>query len=358
MNAWWKSGWLWLGRAAFLSLALSGFAAAQGNHTYMIAPGDTVETIAKTFETSVSELVQMNGLTSSTLFAGQPLRVPGVQAGVVEHRAVGGDTLQFLAAAYRLPEATLRRANPDLGDVPAAAQIVVDTPVFIPPGDGEVVVLGVGEHVLDVALRYGLSVSEFSKLNALGDLRGVTAGRRLFVPAAATNTASAAPTRPETQQATQQDTRATHLARQKTLLAGAERLLAAYEPAATSFRWPLRGRISSGYGRRNISVGGNTFHGGVDVAAPQGTAVGAARPGVVSRAGWGGAYGYVVFVEHQGGAQTRYGHLSQIATSVGTVLEQGDTLGLVGSTGASTGPHLHFEIRFDGRTVDPLGYLQ
>ena len=357
-----------------LGLALN-IAAAQGGHTYIIAPGDTVETIAQTFETSVSELMQLNSLTSSALFAGQPLRVPGEQAGVVEHRVVAGDTLQSVAAAYRLSEATLRRANPELNNVPAAAPLTVDTPVFVPPGEGEVVVLRAGEHVLDVALRYGLSVSEFSRLNALGDLRGVTAGRRLFVPAAVTGTAPAAAIRQSTQQSTRQpnqqpnqpatpsetqreDVRATHLARQRALLAGAEPLLAAYEPAATSFRWPVRGRVSSLYGRRNISVGGNTFHGGVDVAAPQGTAVGAARAGVVSRAGWGGAYGYVVFVEHPDGAQTRYGHLSQISVSVGTVLEQGDTLGSVGSTGASTGPHLHFEIRFGGRTVDPLGYLQ
>jgi murein DD-endopeptidase MepM/ murein hydrolase activator NlpD len=71
-----------------------------------------------------------------------------------------------------------------------------------------------------------------------------------------------------------------------------------------------------------------------------------------------GAYGYVVFIDHSDGSQTRYAHLSRFATQAGAYVVQGQVIGYVGSTGASTGPHLHFEIRFAGRTVDPLGYLE
>ncbi len=362
MNAVPKGGWLFLGRAALLlGVVLSAFAAAQGSQTYVISTGDTLETIAKAFDTSVADLKQLNGLTSSALFAGQTLRVPGEQVGVAEHRVVAGDTLGGLAAAYRLPETTLRRANPALDNLSSDARLTVDTLVLVPPGEGEVVALATGESVLTVALRYGVSPAELSRVNALGDLRYVAAGQRVFIPtvvAAPVPTPAPAYTPVPTLAPTPADARKVHLARQRQLLEGAGALLAAYEPAPPGFRWPLQGRVSSGYGRRNVSVGGNTFHGGVDIAAAPGTAVGAARAGVVSRAGWGGAYGYVVFVEHADGSQTRYGHLSQVLTSVGSVLEQGDPLGLVGSTGASTGPHLHFEIRFEGRTVDPLGYLQ
>ena len=290
--------------------------------------------------------MKLNGLSGSALFAGQPLRVPGKQVGILDHTVSSGETLQSLAALYNLSEETLRRSNPVLKDALADAPLVSGSVLRIPPGEGAMVTLQTGETVLSVALRYGLSVSELARVNALTDLTSIDADQVLFVPAAA-----ALPT------PAQGDARELHLTKQRQLLSEAGALLAAYEPAAASFHWPLRGRVTSGYGRRNISVGGNTFHGGVDLAAAPGTPVGAARGGVVSRAGWGGAYGYVVYLEHADGSQTRYGHLSQILTSVGTYLSQGDTLGLVGSTGASTGPHLHFEIRFDGRTVNPLEYL-
>lgn len=332
------------------ALTLGSFTSAQTVQTYVVLKGDTLSSIARAYQTSVGELMRLNDLQGSALYAGQTLRVPGEQVGILEHRVVSGDTLSLLAAVYGVSERTLRRANPWLNDLPGDAQLGGNDTVLVPPGEGEVVTLAAGEHVLDVALRYGLSVSELVEVNALTDLRSVTAGQVLFVPASAAVPAPAP--------VPLGDARETHLARQQQLLKGAGALLAAFEPAAASFRWPLRGRVSSGYGRRDISVGGNTFHGGVDLAAATGTAVGAAGAGVVSRAGWAGAYGYVVYIDHPGGAQTRYGHLSQILTNVGAVLEQGDTLGLVGSTGASTGPHLHFELRFHGRTVDPLGYLQ
>jgi murein DD-endopeptidase MepM/ murein hydrolase activator NlpD len=86
--------------------------------------------------------------------------------------------------------------------------------------------------------------------------------------------------------------------------------------------------------------------------------VAAARGGVVTRAGWVGAYGYLVVLDHGGGWETRYAHLSRIDVHLGERLPQGATVGLVGSTGASTGPHLHFEVRREGQALDPLAYLE
>jgi murein DD-endopeptidase MepM/ murein hydrolase activator NlpD len=157
----------------------------------------------------------------------------------------------------------------------------------------------------------------------------------------------------------QKTPRALHLETQKALLGRASTLLASYTPPkpSDSFVWPLSGRLTSYYGRRNISVGGNTFHAGLDIAAKTGTPITASRPGTVTKASWGGSYGYVVFVDHGDGSQSRYAHQSQLNVRVGHYVNQGDIVGFVGSTGASTGPHLHFEIRFNGRSVDPLGYL-
>jgi murein DD-endopeptidase MepM/ murein hydrolase activator NlpD len=83
-----------------------------------------------------------------------------------------------------------------------------------------------------------------------------------------------------------------------------------------------------------------------------------ARDGTVVRAGWGGTYGYAVALDHGDGSETRYAHLSAVLVAAGAVVRQGDVIGLVGSTGASTGPHLHFELRFGAQAVDPLGYLE
>ena len=95
----------------------------------------------------------------------------------------------------------------------------------------------------------------------------------------------------------------------------------------------------------------------LDLAATWGTPVLAARDGMVGRSGWWGTYGNAVALDHGDGSETRYAHLSSVAVGAGEVVRQGDVIGYVGSTGASTGPHLHFELRFDGRAVDPLGYL-
>jgi len=126
---------------------------------------------------------------------------------------------------------------------------------------------------------------------------------------------------------------------------------------AQPFIRPVDGRVSSGFGWRNIAVNGNRHHAGVDLVATWGTAVLAVRDGKVERSGWWGTYGNAVAIDHGDGCETRYAHLSSVAVSAGDLVRQGDVIGYVGSTGASTGPHLHFELRFDGRAVDPLGYL-
>jgi murein DD-endopeptidase MepM/ murein hydrolase activator NlpD len=117
-------------------------------------------------------------------------------------------------------------------------------------------------------------------------------------------------------------------------------------------------RISSGFGvREHPILGGRRMHHGIDVAAPMGTDVQAARAGVVTFAGRRGSYGNLVIVDHGGGLETRYAHLSRIDVSPGTFVPAGRRLGGVGSTGRSTGPHLHFETRLQGTAVDPLDHL-
>ena len=119
------------------------------------------------------------------------------------------------------------------------------------------------------------------------------------------------------------------------------------------------GRLSSNFGGRNAPTrGASTNHQGIDWATPVGTAVMASSGGTVTRAGWGSGYGYVVYIQHADGRETRYGHLSRVLVNVGDHVDQGDKIALSGNTGRSTGPHLHFELRINGVAVNPLEYLE
>ena len=99
------------------------------------------------------------------------------------------------------------------------------------------------------------------------------------------------------------------------------------------------------------------MHEGVDIAVANGTPVVAAKAGVVIVAGWMGGYGNLVVIDHGGGVATAYGHNTSVTVGVGQLVEQGQLIAYSGSTGHSTGPHVHFEVRINGGAVDPMGYL-
>ncbi len=131
-------------------------------------------------------------------------------------------------------------------------------------------------------------------------------------------------------------------------------------PAVAGGLWlPVRGVLVSGFGWRDDPFGeGWRFHLGVDVAAPEGAPVAARAEGVVVYAGWAEGYGLVVVLDHGRGYETLYAHLRGIRLPVGSWVRAGGVIGEVGSTGRSTGPHLHFEVRYRKVPVDPLPYLR
>ncbi len=126
-----------------------------------------------------------------------------------------------------------------------------------------------------------------------------------------------------------------------------------------AFEWPLEPVVVTSLFGRRLHPLAHVYrpHNGVDLAAQEGQMVNAASAGIVLSAGWQGAYGQAVMLQHEGGVATRYGHLSQVFVEPGDQVERGDSLGLAGNTGVSTGPHLHFEIVRDGRPRDPLAEL-
>lgn len=123
---------------------------------------------------------------------------------------------------------------------------------------------------------------------------------------------------------------------------------------------PVEGvKLSSDFGMRwHPVLGGRHQHKGVDLAAPAGTPIRASADGVVSRADWFSSYGLYVSLEHGGNIETRYGHMSRLNVAAGQTVHKGDIIGYVGTTGRSTGPHLHYEVRIAGEAVNPVPYLQ
>jgi murein DD-endopeptidase MepM/ murein hydrolase activator NlpD len=123
-------------------------------------------------------------------------------------------------------------------------------------------------------------------------------------------------------------------------------------PSAGGLIWPASGPVTSPFGWR-----WGRMHEGIDIGAPMGASIHAAASGTVIYCGWESGYGNLTVIDHGGNLATAYGHQSSISVACGQHVDQGQTIGAVGSTGHSTGPHLHFEVRINGSPVDPLGYL-
>ncbi len=123
--------------------------------------------------------------------------------------------------------------------------------------------------------------------------------------------------------------------------------------------WPVDGKLESGFGGRRNPFGGSSYelHTGQDIVAAWGRPVVAGAKGTVAFVGWQNGYGRLVVIDHGGGLTTRYGHLSEADVVQGQEVGRGEFIGRVGSTGRSTGPHLHYEVRINDEPVDPLQYL-
>lgn len=379
-----------LAAALLVTSTLAPLPALGQGGVHVVAPGDTLSALARRYETSVVELRTLNDLPGDLLRIGTVLELPAPPGWSVR-TAPDISGWAELADGWNLPERLLRDANPDIAS-PGGRELRV------PPVVGELATPREGEDLIAFATRIGAAPGALATRNGLTPPYALRPGLPLLVPeahhagarppasappASATVPAAAAPApvggaaadRPETTGtdgsgpvaavATDSDVRpgpsGLHEALRSRALARLSELLdgVVLVPPDDGFAWPLAEppRITSRFGWRAISVGGNRYHLGLDLGAPSGTVVLVARDGTVTRAGWTGAYGYAVYVRHADGYETRYAHLSRVVVTVGEEVLRGEAVGRVGSTGASTGPHLHFEVRADGRALDPLAIL-
>lgn len=130
-------------------------------------------------------------------------------------------------------------------------------------------------------------------------------------------------------------------------------------PSFLPTMWSHLGKINNEFGYRRNPFGGRSyeFHAGLDIDGDRGDAVAAAANGVITKSGWEGGYGNLIEVDHGNGLTTRYGHLSKIGVNVGDTIQRGQLIGLIGSTGRSTGPHLHYEVRLNDKPINPRRFL-
>ncbi len=302
-----------------------------------VRPGDAVGTIAHRYGVDVDALLDANGLGGHLIRPGDVLKVPLVEArgglaepapdpppGFRRHTLASGETLTEVVERYGITMAALVGANPDLSSLD---RLPVGVELLIPPGEGLVVALEHGVALTDLLAAYGADPASVARANQLRGPLDLRPGMLLFLPGVAP-------------------------------VAALERLAQVRELENT-YVWPLHGRLTSYYGRRNLGFGTAAFHRGLDIAAPTGSTIVAARTGTVTFAGWSDrGYGNLVKVRHAGGAETWYAHASRILVRVGQSVSQGEPIALVGSTGLSTGPHLHLELHVRGVAIDPLAELR
>lgn len=233
------------------------------------------------------------------------------RASVYEVRA--GDTLSSIASRYGIPLAWLMASNGLTSTTIYPGQKLLVTK------DGVLHTVKPGETLADVSARYGVTEEAVRAANNLGT--DLTPGQVLYIP----NPATVPP------------------------------LFPTVEPR---FVWPVRGSVSSPFGPRIHPIYGvPSFHTGIDLAVPEGTPVRAARAGTITYSGWENGFGLLVVIYHGDGYESYYGHLSKLLVSAGQSVSAGEIVALSGTTGLSTGPHLHFEVRYYGSPVDPRPLL-
>lgn len=207
-----------------------------------------------------------------------------------------------------------------------------------------------GETLSQVASLYGVTLEALQVANRLEDPDHLLPGQKLRIPAQ--DGLVGVKLEPGAR------------AHARVLLREGQRHLERYThsraKAQRGFIWPVDGSLTSPFGERDHVMGGSgtQFHAGIDLAVPIGSPVRAAQEGIVVFAGYNGAYGKVVKLDHLNGYSTLYAHNARILVHVGQTVKLGQVICLSGNTGRSTGPHLHFEVHKDGWPIDPLPHLR
>ena len=250
---------------------------------------------------------------------------------VLAYIAKKDDTLWSIAQRFDLSADTIIGSN----SPEKINNIRAGTVLRIPDREGVFVRIQDGEAIESIATLYRTKIDQICSANGIDQILQLSSGREIFLPgasyAAVIQTGSG----------------------KIKVTTGRESLL------RETLIWPVNGRVSSLFGWRSYSYGsGGSFHSGLDIVAPQGRSVVSAKDGIVVYAGWMGGYGKTVVIDHNDSITTLYGHCSELTVRKGDPVYSGQVISYVGSTGRSTGSHLHFEVRKNSYPVDPLSVLR
>ena len=265
----------------------------------------------------------------------QTVRQTDDRRGIITYTVQPGDTIEGIAARFGILPTTIVWSNKDIEDQPdllSVGQVLTVLPV-----DGIFYTVQSDDSIDGIAKKFKAKPDDIRKspLNNLGSGGNLLIGSRIVVPDGV---------KPFEAQVVDNNQRSTASGQVVSVRPGQ-----APVAARGRFIWPTRGFISQGYW---------AFHRALDIANGTGVPIAAADNGVVESAGWSNVgYGYLVVINHGNGFKTYYAHNSQFFVGAGQAVKQGQTISAMGSTGQSTGPHLHFEIRLNGTLMNPLIYL-
>jgi murein DD-endopeptidase MepM/ murein hydrolase activator NlpD len=263
-----------------------------------------------------------------------------------------GEAIAFAKAPKKkLPKPHLARTQRHHPPPPSSTRTLAPSDAARRPPHEMIHVIRRGDTLSKIAAAYGLSVDALRQANRLPHTAHLVAGATLRIPPQTSSHSLVAPHQPSPD-----NEQAVALALQRHV----ERRSPAPVKAQHGFVRPVEGQLTSPFGERAHAMGGGgtQFHAGVDISVPTGTPVQAAQAGTVVFAGYNGAYGKVVKLDHAHGFSTLYAHNSRLLVHVGQRVNAGQVICLSGSTGRSTGPHLHFEVHKDGWPVNPLPHLE
>lgn len=322
-----------------------------------IEAGDTLSKIAEKFGVSMKEIMQANEIKDEhKLSQGQVLYIPNSSDYILDTLAYvrklkndeisrkkqanaikmtkyvvkDGDTLWSIANAFDLDINSLFGCN----KLPDSNVLKVGEMIRVPNQDGIMVTVKSGQTLDKLAKEYGIFTEAIMSANEMKEGDKLVQDKEIFLPGAKVTAF------------VESNGKKTAVARSTVA-------------ASQGFGWPVVGKISSPFGwRRDPVRGGRDFHTGLDIRAPRGRAIVASQSGRVVHSGWMGGYGKTIVISHSGGITTLYAHCSKLLVKVGTNVKRGQKIAQVGSTGRSTGNHLHFEVRKNGSPMNPLKHLR
>lgn len=246
------------------------------------------------------------------------------------YQVVAGDSLWKIARSYGVDVDTLIVSNA----LDQKTILRIGQTIKVPYNSEEVESLHIisrGETMWDIAKKYGVSVNDMRAVNSDKNPTNLKIGEKLTIPSKQNENQNIYRT---ASLDIKEPSRGNSLAKQK-------------------YDWPIRGTITSRYGWRSSG-----FHHGLDIANKVGTPIRAVASGKVSFAGYKGVYGLKVVIDHSDGKQTLYAHAQNVYVKTGDTVRSGDVIATVGTTGRTTGPHIHFEVKENGKHFDPLLYLR